>query len=139
MPLKLAADVMDYKNGVIKTIMMTVPSVILQLISVLLAGYGFARFKFKGRKILFGLLVFTIIVPVQSYAIPLYVNFTRFDYFGLGTVVGWITGKALTTNLINTNSVFYLRQRRRHTQRTLHFEVAFFAAFIWKQNDDTAI
>lgn len=109
MPLKLAADVMDYKNGVIKTLMMTVPSVILQLISVLLAGYGFARFKFKGRKILFGLLVFTIIVPVQSYAIPLYVNFTRFDYFGFGTVVGWITGKALTTNLINTNSVFYLQ------------------------------
>lgn len=107
-PLRIAAEVLDYWNAVGKTLMMTVPSVLLQLASAVLAGYGFARFKFSGRNILFAILIFSIIVPVQSYIIPLYVNFTRFDFFGIGTVIGWITGTPLTVNLVNRHGLFYL-------------------------------
>ncbi len=74
-PMEIALEVLDYVSAVGKTLKMTIPSVLLQLITVLLAGYGFARFRFRGKKLLFGLLIFTIIVPVQSYIIPLYVNF----------------------------------------------------------------
>ncbi|MDD2361626.1 MAG: carbohydrate ABC transporter permease [Oscillospiraceae bacterium] len=108
-PLKIAMDIMQYPTAILKSIRITVVSVGLQLIAVLLAGYGFARFKFPGRRLLFGLLIFTIIVPVQSYIIPLYVNLKNFDFFGIGTLIGFITGTPLTKNLLDTNLLFYLQ------------------------------
>lgn len=107
-PLKLALEVLDFENSIMRTLSVTLPSVFLQLVSSLLAGYGFARFSFRGKKILFALLIFTIIVPVQTYMIPLYVEFKNFDYFGIGSIVGLITGNPLTTSLVNTNLPFYV-------------------------------
>ncbi len=44
--LKLAATAMDYGESIVMTLVTVIPSVLLQLITVLLAGYGFARFHF---------------------------------------------------------------------------------------------
>ena len=107
--LKLAATAMDYGESIVMTLVTVIPSVLLQLITVLLAGYGFARFHFRGRGLLFGLLIFTIIVPVQSYIIPLFSTFTNFDFFGIGSLVGLFTGEKLTISLINKPVVFYLQ------------------------------
>lgn len=106
--MTLALEVLDFARSVTRTLAMTVPSVLLQMASSLLAGYGFARFKFPGRKVLFALLIFTIIVPVQTYMIPLYVGFKNFDYFGVGSLIGLLTGKPLTTSLVDSNIPFYL-------------------------------
>lgn len=107
-PMRLALDVLDFSKSVSKTLAMTIPSVLAQMVSSLLAGYGFARFKFRGKNGLFALLIFTIIVPVQTYMIPLYVNFKNFDYFGIGSLIGLLTGTPLTTSLVDTNLPFYL-------------------------------
>ena len=107
--LKLAATAMDYGESIVMTLVTVIPSVLLQLITVLLAGYGFARFHFRGRGLLFGLLIFTIIVPVQSYIIPLFSTFTNFDFFDIGSLVGLFTGEKLTISLINKPVVFYLQ------------------------------
>jgi len=72
-----AIEFLDYWNAILRTLLILVPSVIFQVISAMLAGYGFARFKFKGRGLLFGLLIFTIIVPVQTYIIPLFVIYSN--------------------------------------------------------------
>lgn len=106
--MTLALDVLDFTKSVSRTLAMTVPSVLLQMVSSLLAGYGFARFKFPGQKVLFALLIFTIIVPVQTYMIPLYVGFKNFDYFGIGSLIGLLTGKPMTTSLVDSNVPFYL-------------------------------
>ena len=107
-PLKLALEVLDFENSIMRTLSVTLPSVFLQLISSLLAGYGFARFRFRGKNVLFALLIFTIIVPVQTYMIPLYVEFKNFDYFGIGSLIGLFTGKTLQTSLVNSNLPFYI-------------------------------
>lgn len=107
-PLKLALDVLEFDKSIMRTLSVTLPSVFLQLVSSLLAGYGFARFEFRGKKLLFALLIFTIIVPVQTYIIPLYVEFKNFDYFGIGSLLGLFTGAPLTTSLVNTNLPFYI-------------------------------
>ncbi len=108
-PIQMALKILDYSASVVRTLKMMVPSVILEIICVLLTGYGFARFKFKERNILFGILIFSIIVPVQSYIIPLYVNFRNFDFFGIGSIFGLITGKKIMTSLLDTNTLFYLQ------------------------------
>ena len=106
--MEIAMHILDFKDAITNTVMVTLPSVVLQLVSSLLAGYGFARFKFRGRSILFAVLIFTIIVPVQTYMIPLYAGFRNFDYFGIGSLIGLFTGKPLTANLLNSNTPFYL-------------------------------
>ena len=70
---------------------------ILQTAISTFAGYGFARFNFRGKKLLFGLVILTLVVPPQTILIPLFLRFRFMDAFG---IVKMITGKPL--NLIDT-------------------------------------
>lgn len=55
----------------------------LQLVSCTLVGYGLARFRFPGSKLIFGLALFTLVVPPQIIILPLYLNFRYFTIWGL--------------------------------------------------------
>jgi len=59
-------------------------SAALEIFSCAIAAYGFARFKFKCRGLLFGIVLFTAIVPVQILVLPLFLNY---QFFGFGYVV----------------------------------------------------
>jgi multiple sugar transport system permease protein len=62
----------------------------MQLISCTVIGYGFARFRFKGRGVLFALVILTMIVPPQTLMIPLFLHFRYFDVLG---IISAITGQ----------------------------------------------
>jgi multiple sugar transport system permease protein len=74
----------------------------------MLAGYGFARFKFPGKKILFGLLILTIMVPPQIVSIPSMMYFQQFDFFGVGKLIGLFTGSTVTTTISDTLFAYIL-------------------------------
>jgi multiple sugar transport system permease protein len=105
---KMADQVIGFLPSIVKTLTMLIPSVAIQVFVCLTVAYGFARFKFKGRDFLFSCLIFTIIVPVQTIIIPLYVNFRFFDFFGVGKIIGLFTGQSVTARLTNTDWPFYL-------------------------------
>ncbi len=44
-----------------------------------LGGYGFAKYRFRGNGILFGLVLGSIMVPTTALAIPTYLIFSRVD------------------------------------------------------------
>ena len=71
---KMAFKLLKFNDALTNTLILVVPCVIIQVITCLFVSYGFARFEFRFKGLLFGLLVFSLIVPVQSYIIPLYVN-----------------------------------------------------------------
>ncbi len=105
----LADQLIGFKNSIIMTLKILIPSVIIQIFVCLMVAYGFARFKFKGRDALFALLVFTIVVPTSTIIIPLYVKFHFFDFFGIGQLLRPFNhGKAVSINLLNTSWPFYL-------------------------------
>lgn len=56
---------------------------IAQVLAAVWIAYGFARFRFHGRNILFGCVLLTLIVPPQVISIPLYFQFRYFNLFGL--------------------------------------------------------
>ena len=105
--MKLAIKSLKFWKSLENTLLILVPSVCLQMVSTLLAGYGFARFKFKERGLLFGCLIFTIIVPIQNLIVPLYANFQSFNMFGIGFIYSAITGGE-HINLLNTGWPFYI-------------------------------
>jgi len=62
------------------SMLLTVPTVILTIISSCLVAYGFSRFNFKGKKLLFGLMLSTMMLPNSIIMIPRYIIFMRFGW-----------------------------------------------------------
>lgn len=54
-------------------------TVILTTITSLLGGYSFSKGNFKGKKILFFLVLATMMIPLESRLIPMYMMFSKFN------------------------------------------------------------
>ncbi len=100
--IKTLIDVIDYPEALKNTLLVSVGSAVLQTLVASLVGYGFARFRFKGREILFLLVIFTIIVPPQAIINTLYMTFRFFHI----PVVSLFAG---TFNLLDTPLVFWIQ------------------------------
>jgi multiple sugar transport system permease protein len=74
---------MKYPRAFLNSLALSILVSVLQLISCTLAGYGFARYRYPGSSVVFGLVIFMLIVPPQTIMLPLYMNFRYFDLFGL--------------------------------------------------------
>ena len=98
----LALDALDFQNAFIKTLIILVPSVLLQVASSILAAYAFARFKFPFQKLMFVLLIFSIIVPTSSIIIPLFTQFNDYSFLGISGFFG------VSINFLNTPVPFYV-------------------------------
>lgn len=55
-----------------------VPRIVVTVISCTLVAYAFARFEFPGRKILFGIMVATMMLPLIVLRLPQYLMFREF-------------------------------------------------------------
>lgn len=95
--------ILDYPKSLAYSILNAAILAILQTACASFAAYSFARLKFKGSGLLFGLVVFTIIVPPQSMMLAQYISLQSFDIFGL---IKAITGSPL--NLIGSTWASYL-------------------------------
>ena len=107
--IKTAIDILEYPRAITTTLIIAVASTVGSLISCSLAGYGFARFKFKEKNIAFALVMLTIIVPPQTTIISSFVNYRNFDCFGILKLVHMIFPSVdAGINLINTPWTFIL-------------------------------
>lgn len=53
-----------------------------QVVSTALIGYGFARYRFPLKSLLFGLMLSTFIIPAQVTMIPTYIMFRNYGLLG---------------------------------------------------------
>ena len=74
-PRALAPDKMDFFPALSNTVVITALCVAGQIISCSLVGFGFARFQFRGRSILFMIMLSTMMLPAQVTMIPVFVLF----------------------------------------------------------------
>ena len=103
-------DIMDYPKLISYSLQISVASAILQMFICALAGYGFARFEFKGKKLLTVLLLATIIVPVQTYISPLFMTFRFFRIPGVSWLLGLMgVGENGTLSLIDSPAAFWVQ------------------------------
>ena len=102
----MAMEAMNFWKSLSRTLQLLIPCVLFEVVCTTLTAYGFSRFKFRERNFWFGLLLFTIVVPTQTYMIPQYVDFTRFNVFGLLAIPGAM-GMELP-NLSNTLWPMYI-------------------------------
>jgi ABC-type glycerol-3-phosphate transport system permease component len=62
------------------TIVITAPVMVATALSSALVAYGFARFRFPGRDLLFSLCLATMMLPGQVTMIPLYILFAQLGW-----------------------------------------------------------
>jgi len=55
--------------------LLVIPTALFTMISSTLVAYGFARFEFKGKKLMFGVLLSTLMLPNSILLIPRYTIF----------------------------------------------------------------
>lgn len=101
--LIVGKTLLNYWKALAYTLANTGFIVILQTFSAALAGYSFARIKFKGSKILFALVILTLVVPVQSIMLAQYITFRNFDILGIFQL---LTGKHI--NLLGKPITLYI-------------------------------
>ncbi len=66
----------------VNTTMITFFSTLGVVLSSSLAAYSFARLRFKGRNLMFGLILSTVMLPYVVTMIPVYILFTRLGWVG---------------------------------------------------------
>jgi len=74
-PDALAADRMNFWPALANTVVITTLCMAGQIISCSLVGFGFARFRFRGRSILFMVMLSTMMLPAQITMIPVFILF----------------------------------------------------------------
>lgn len=94
---KLAAQLMNFGTALFNSIWVALLVSVIQIAACTLVGYGFARYQFPFKNLLFGCVMLVIIVPPQTIMSSLYLHFRFFDVFGIFKL---ITGS--TINLQNS-------------------------------------
>ena len=75
-----------YFEALANTVILSLVCAIIQTIISCFIGYGIAKFKFKGNKIIMALVVFTMIVPHNALSLSMKMHFSQFDLF---SVITW--------------------------------------------------
>ncbi len=92
-----AGQSMNYWNSLLQSIMIAGIPTLCTLVSCALTGYGLARYKFRGRGIMIGLIILTFVLPRQITMIPTY---RMYDMMGLeGTIWAFIIPALLAQGL----------------------------------------
>ncbi len=94
---------LDYWRTVGKTLLYSLSLMAVQVIICSMVGYGFARYSFPLKKLLFGCVVVMIVIPAHTIMLPIYVTFAKFDPLGLCTM---FTGSA--KNLLSSPAPMYI-------------------------------
>ncbi|WP_312429912.1 carbohydrate ABC transporter permease [Lacrimispora sp.] len=69
-----------YTQFYINTFKLVIPTVLFTVFSCSFVAYGFARFRFRGKKILFMLMISTLMLPNSVLIIPRYILYNKLGW-----------------------------------------------------------
>ena len=102
----IAGTILDYWRSLFNNIKVSTISTICQVLSTSLAGYAFARLKFKGSNVIFWIIMLTLIIPPQTVSLARTLYFSNFDIFGI--IKACNGGKAIALKGEGKDIVFYI-------------------------------
>lgn len=106
--IKEAWNQLKYPESFWNTIKIEIVSGLIEVAMCSITAYGLARFEFKEKKFLTGMLLITILIPTQMIMIPMMTNMRYMDVFGILGFIGDLVGTELRPNLLNTPWAFYI-------------------------------
>lgn len=100
---KLALQYLAYWKTMGASLIYSLTLMLIQVFICSMVGYGFARFDFPFKNLLFACVVVMIVLPTNTIMLPIYMTFAKFDIFGIITA---ISGDAV--NLLSTPMPMYI-------------------------------
>lgn len=103
-------------KSMLNTYSYVIPKVVFTIISATITAYGFGRFKFKGRDLLFAVLMSTLFLPQVVLNVPQFALFTK---------LGWVDSRLYLPIVVptlfatDTYFVFMLIQFLRNVPKEL--------------------
>lgn len=94
---------LGFAKNIVTSLIVAVSTTFLQLLFAAMAGYALARFRFKGRELLFKILLATMMVPFIIITLPLFVIIRELGW--IDSYVALILPKAFSVF-----SIFFMRQ-----------------------------
>ncbi|WP_163580908.1 carbohydrate ABC transporter permease [Gracilibacillus saliphilus] len=98
-----AWNMAPFGQYILNSVITAVAIVLIQLINSAMIAYAFTQFRFKGRNILFGLILASYMLPVAATYVPSYVILA--DFHLLDSYEGIII-----SNAVSVFGIFLLRQ-----------------------------
>jgi multiple sugar transport system permease protein len=81
--IKMAAAYLVYNVSLVNSLILSFIIALIQVIATAIAGYSFARLRFKGNNIIFGILIFTLVVPNETLYLSRKFFFDYTSFFGV--------------------------------------------------------
>ena len=99
----------DFMEALLNTTILSLSCAFIQTFICCIVAYGFAKFKFKGNKFLFMLVMLTMVVPHGVLQFSMQQNFSSFDFLG---IISLLHKLGITESdgiqLLNTNIPLYM-------------------------------
>jgi multiple sugar transport system permease protein len=110
---RVLTEAMPFLRYMINTTVIVVANILGVLISCSLVAFAFARLRFRGSKVLFAILIVTMLIPWQALMVPQFLLFFKIGWYGtyLPLIVPSFGGTAFF--------IFLLRQYMRTIPRDL--------------------
>ncbi len=99
-----------YFTALFNTFTLSVLCGLIQTFVCCVIGYGLAKFKFKGNKLIFFLVIFTMVIPHRTLQLSMFMKFRYFDILGIfdllgGGVFEWL--RILPFSSLNLNNTYW--------------------------------
>jgi ABC-type glycerol-3-phosphate transport system permease component len=110
---RVLTEGLPFLRYTINTMIIVIASILGVLISCSLVGFAFGRLRFRGSKVLFYILIVTMLIPWQALMVPQFLLFVKLQWYGtyLPLIVPSFTGVAFF--------IFLIRQYMRTIPRDL--------------------
>lgn len=79
---RVLTDNMPFLRYMVNTMIIVTGNILGVLISCSLVGFAFARLRFRGSKVLFYLLIVTMLIPWQVLMVPQFLFFVKIGWYG---------------------------------------------------------
>lgn len=104
----VAFKYMEYPRAFFTSLTSLIIPGLVEVFTCALVAYGLARFKFKGKNLIFVLVMLTILVPPQTMVAPLYLQYSHLDFFGILGLIGKIIGHDIRPRIVDSFLTFLL-------------------------------
>jgi multiple sugar transport system permease protein len=110
---RVLTESMPFFRYMVNTTIIVVANILGVILSCSVVGFAFARLRFRGSKVLFYVLIVTMLIPWQALMIPQFLLFVKIGWYGtyLPLIVPSFTGTAFF--------IFLIRQYMRTIPRDL--------------------
>ena len=99
-------EVFPFARTIINSGIIATATVAIRLTAASMAAYAFAKIRFRGREVLFALVLATMMIPQQATFIPLFLVMKELE------LVNTFTG-VMAPSIFNAFAIFMLRQHMR--------------------------